>query len=1242
MSNQQTSTHKKHNTSASSSSSSYASNTGGYKATSHTSGEGRGGFRAQRSGSYVASGRSGGGQHQRGGGQGSRGGRGRGGGSHHHHRPPTTEGSTYHTHSNTTMANPTEDVASSNTTTSNNIPSSTSTLSTHQPHHHHHPPHHHQQQLPSIRNSDLAATIGRTSSAPPTTGDHNTTTQHPTRIPEHKAHKIHPPQPQPQPHVYTNTSVMMVPAGYGYYSSQPYYYPQQRSSGSSEIVKPQSSKITIVDPNSGSVVDLKEEKTTATSDNTSSSTTATSTSTTIADTTKQQPPSTTASKDEVMKPVEPSAVEATTGKKEETIEQTPAQSEPVKLEEPAESKPEITTASQDNVGNAENRTEQVSDQKVLEPQTPTSEYGEQTPTAEDSSATFESSQDKIDEDKVVKEDPNEIEGFEDSEEEPEDEESDKTKIYSRDQLLRFKDSCTEPPEKLKSLEIFQSSLKSTGGAARGGRGATLPGARPGFNISRGGGRGAQRGGTPGAPTRGRGGKDVKQTTRRAPEKLQKSQNALKLAKDKSKEEMIVDEVKFILNRLTPENYDKLKVEFLGACRSKPGDEEVLNAIIDQIFSYAISLQNFSALYARLCADLSTELKEKIGEENTKQFKRLLLNKCQREFEKEKEEELKNASEKLSPEELEEKEFLLRKKKVGNVIFIGELYLQEMLSEKIMHEVIKRLLINPTPHPSSDDIELLCKLLTTIGKKLDHEKSKKYVNFYFARMETLSQEPTIASRLRFMLRDVIEMRLNDWVARIEKTKATKTRQEAREEAVKQQMDQIKKLEKHHHLRKPNNKPKASYVTKQSGALQAERYRKMDSKKTLAPGGGIVKQAPASTQGKTDANTFALLEEEEKEEEISEEEPVEDTQQVASEVEEEEETEEQISTITERTKKLMSCYFEEGEIDETLETIEKENLHKTKYFIRGVAFAACENSKENEISDTVKLLKKLKEGPITVVDDILIYGFIRYFTQIVEESLYIDIPELFQYSGKFLGRLIFEKVLSFSNLYDVLLTVVLDEENPLQESHVFEVLEHLYDTICSECEFNDNLKKPVQHYQEELENHLVLAEIEEGKHLVNNSMDLMDIFKPNGESYAKLCSFIEEKCYGCFEPSIYYNKCINEREKSQLSDFIAVLSDEQILSGILHAKCHEDPVSNVEEFKEILLEEVREKLEEGYEVSLIGTAQHACCTRAKFDRLKPLLNLLVEMKLLNPSHVSQYISGDLQIDQPGYEQVKPFLQ
>jgi len=221
--------------------------------------------------------------------------------------------------------------------------------------------------------------------------------------------------------------------------------------------------------------------------------------------------------------------------------------------------------------------------------------------------------------------------------------------------------------------------------------------------------------------------------------------------------------------LTSDNYDKLKSEFLVTCTKTPVDEKVLTDIIDQIYIFAIHSHNISALYSKLCAALWTEL-YKNCEENAKQFKRLLLNR----FEK------NTATLDHKSEEIEKN---MLRKKVGNMTFIGELHLQDMLSERIMHEIIKHLLVVPTPIPSSDDIQVLCKLLTIIGEKMDHEESKKYVNFYFKKMESLSQYTNLDLTLRSMLRDVIDMRNNNWVATTEIT-AAKTRQEAKDETIEQ--------------------------------------------------------------------------------------------------------------------------------------------------------------------------------------------------------------------------------------------------------------------------------------------------------------------------------------------------------------------------------------------------------------------------------------------------------------------------
>ena len=63
---------------------------------------------------------------------------------------------------------------------------------------------------------------------------------------------------------------------------------------------------------------------------------------------------------------------------------------------------------------------------------------------------------------------------------------------------------------------------------------------------------------------------------------------------------------------------------------------------------------------------------------------------------------------------------MRKRSLGNIRFIGELFKLKMLSETIMHECITRLL-----RSSSDEEALECfgKLITTTGKDLDTPKAK---------------------------------------------------------------------------------------------------------------------------------------------------------------------------------------------------------------------------------------------------------------------------------------------------------------------------------------------------------------------------------------------------------------------------------------------------------------------------------------------------------------------------------------
>lgn len=73
------------------------------------------------------------------------------------------------------------------------------------------------------------------------------------------------------------------------------------------------------------------------------------------------------------------------------------------------------------------------------------------------------------------------------------------------------------------------------------------------------------------------------------------------------------------------------------------------------------------------------------------------------------------------EELQEAKDQARRRSLGNIKFIGELFKLKMLTEVIMHDCIVKLLKNH----DEESLECLCRLLSTIGKDLDFEKAKVY-------------------------------------------------------------------------------------------------------------------------------------------------------------------------------------------------------------------------------------------------------------------------------------------------------------------------------------------------------------------------------------------------------------------------------------------------------------------------------------------------------------------------------------
>lgn len=237
------------------------------------------------------------------------------------------------------------------------------------------------------------------------------------------------------------------------------------------------------------------------------------------------------------------------------------------------------------------------------------------------------------------------------------------------------------------------------------------------------------------------------------------------------DELVLREVRYILNRISPKNYAKLAEALLAL---PINNENRLRSSMNILFDKAITEELYTGIYAQLCKDLcNVNVKVPSSAEPNKnvEFRSLLLDKVRNELEADYikgielnalyqvelcvDEEKKRLISKI----IEENLIKAKQKTFGNMRFIGELYKLDVIREDEILYFIGLLLKKDNDEVN---IERLCTLLKIAGKKIDKPNNVATVVLLFEKFQNIIEKRIcVTPRIRFMVKDVIDLRKNMW-------------------------------------------------------------------------------------------------------------------------------------------------------------------------------------------------------------------------------------------------------------------------------------------------------------------------------------------------------------------------------------------------------------------------------------------------------------------------------------------------
>ena len=283
---------------------------------------------------------------------------------------------------------------------------------------------------------------------------------------------------------------------------------------------------------------------------------------------------------------------------------------------------------------------------------------------------------------------------------------------------------------------------------------------------------------------------------------EEAENNKKKFEEIGKKDTIKKELRELLNKMTKDNYDQIKIKILELIKDKIENQDKL---IDIIFLKSLLEKSYVSLYAKLCKDLNKELPQKVDNENNNKkrvkkslFREKLLDKCK---EMVKYEEKNIFEEYIKEDNEEERELKIKKIILGNALFITELINIKLLAKRAACDCINYLFKKYDEGKDNKlkllNIQTIIIFIDKFGSLIQNEKENKKeknkkekesnINFEekiketFDKLEKIKEDKNIPGHIKYSIINLIIKKENNYKqSQFEKFLIAKSKKELEEE------------------------------------------------------------------------------------------------------------------------------------------------------------------------------------------------------------------------------------------------------------------------------------------------------------------------------------------------------------------------------------------------------------------------------------------------------------------------------